>query len=130
MGERKSKKKDNKDEAANARPVTTAAAEAAVAASRRRGLGLMLAVLLAGPALSAGMSGDMSPRHVAVRLVAAVVAGRLAVELVARVVTPRGRRGTPITAPVPPSRWRRHDDGATPATIVETGSPGAPTGSR
>ena len=65
------------------------AAEAYASTSRRLGLGLMLAVLLAAPALSASLTGDMSSRDLAVRCCAALIVARLAVELIARVVNPR-----------------------------------------
>jgi hypothetical protein len=126
----KSKKKGKKNGTETGPAVTTAAVEAAAAAARRKGLGMMLAVLLAGPALNAGMAGDLSPRDLGVRLVASLIVGRLAVELVARAVSPRPQRDAPAAEVVPPAHWSRAGEDADAVSTVATGSSGAPTGSR
>jgi hypothetical protein len=131
MADRGKGKKKNKKDAAQAAPAATVAAvEAAAAAARRKGLGMMLAVVLAAPALSAGMAGDMSARDLGVRFLAALVVGRLAVEFVARAVSPRPRRDTPAPSPMPPAHWSRAGEDTDAAPTVVAGSSGAPTGSR
>jgi hypothetical protein len=82
--------------------VTSALNEAAASAARRRGLGIMLAVVLALPAITAAMAGDLGARDLGMRVLAASVVGRLAVEFVARAVSPRERRtGSGTTVPAP-----------------------------